>query len=75
MTSQIIWWYKGGGWNTSLVFLPPEESLDLLNKKRFTLWVVALLEVCDVTNNGLHLFATLDLPRIRKLSRQVVLSF
>ena len=31
------------------------ESLDLLNKMRFILWAAALLEVCDVTNNGHHL--------------------
>ena len=29
--------------------------LDLLNKMRYILWVVALLEACDVTNNGGHL--------------------
>jgi len=31
------------------------ESFDLLNKMRFILWAVALLEACDVTNNGRHL--------------------
>ena len=33
------------------------ESLcrDLLNKMKYILWVVALLEACDVTNNGRHL--------------------
>ena len=31
------------------------KSLDLLNKKRFILWVVALPEVCDVTNNDRNL--------------------
>ena len=31
------------------------ESFDLLNKMRYILWVVALLEVRDVTNNGRHL--------------------
>ena len=36
-------------------FLPSMKSLDLLNKKRFILWVVALPEVCDVTNNGRNL--------------------
>ena len=37
--------------------LPLEESLSflLLNKMRYILWVVALLEACDVTNNGRHL--------------------
>ena len=41
-------WYK-------VEFLPSVESLDLLNKMRFILWTAALLEVCDVTNNGHHL--------------------
>ena len=36
-------------------FLPSIETLDLLNKKRFILCVVALLEACDVTNNGRNL--------------------
>ena len=33
------------------------ESLcrDLLNKMKYILWVVALLEACDVTSNGRHL--------------------
>ena len=31
------------------------ESLDLLNKKRFMLWVVVLPKACDVTNNGRNL--------------------
>ena len=36
-----------------LIFL--NRSLDLLNKIRYILSVVALLENCDVTNNGRHL--------------------
>ena len=36
--------------------LPLVESLnDLLNKMRYILWVVALMEACDITNNGCHL--------------------
>ena len=31
------------------------KAFDLLNKMRYILWVVALLEACDVTNNGRHL--------------------
>ena len=31
------------------------KAFDLLNKMRYILWVVALLEVCDATNNGRHL--------------------
>ena len=35
--------------------LPLLESLWSSDKIRYILWVVALLEVCDVTNNGRHL--------------------
>ena len=31
------------------------KAFDLLYKMRYILWVVALLEACDVTNNGRHL--------------------
>ena len=31
------------------------KAFDLLNKMRYILWVVALLEVCDATNSGRHL--------------------
>ena len=31
------------------------KAFDLLYKMRYILWVVALLEACDVTNNGHHL--------------------
>ena len=31
------------------------KAFDLLNKMRYILWVVALLEVCDITKNGRHL--------------------
>ena len=31
------------------------EAFDLLNKRRYILWMVALLEVCDVTSRGRHL--------------------
>ena len=30
------------------------KAFDLLNKMRYILWVVALLEGCDVTNNGVR---------------------
>ena len=32
-----------------------KASFDHLNKMRYILWVVALPEACDVTNNGHHL--------------------
>ena len=60
-------WYKGDG----LIDYPPLEFLiccsiskrfclqwkafHLLYKMRYILWVVALLEVCDVTKHGRHL--------------------
>ena len=31
------------------------KAFDLLCKRRYILWVVALLAACDVTNNGRHL--------------------
>ena len=37
------------------MMLPLMETFDLFNKTRYILWVVAPLEVCDVTNNGRHL--------------------
>ena len=39
----------------SETILPSVEAFDNLNKMRYILWVVALLEACDVTNNGRHL--------------------
>ena len=36
------------------------NAFDLLNKMKYTLWVVALLEACDDTNNGHHLGDILD---------------
>ena len=42
------------------------KPLIFLNKMRYILWVVALLEACDITNNGRHLARYLGfLPRIR----------
>ena len=35
-------------------FYPKSKAFDLLNKIRYILWVLALLEACDVTNNGRH---------------------
>ena len=56
---------EGGGWSPSPEFLiccsiskrfcPQWKALDLLNKMSYILWVVALMETCDVTNNGRHL--------------------
>ena len=43
---------------------PSVKAFDLLNKVRYILRVVALLEACDVTINGRHLGYKV-LPRIR----------
>ena len=57
-------WYKGGGWtllefliccSISKRFYLQWKAFDFLNKMRYNLWVVALLEACDVTNNGRNL--------------------
>ena len=57
-------WGGGGGWtplefliccSISKRFYLQWKAFDLLNKMRYILWVVALLEACDVTNNGRHL--------------------
>ena len=55
----------GDGWNLSAEFLMccsiskrfclQWKAFDLLNKMRYILWVVALLETCNVTNKGRHL--------------------
>ena len=57
--------HGGGGWNLSPEFLICcsilkrlylwWKAFDLLYKMSFFLGVVALLEACDVTNNGRHL--------------------
>ena len=54
-----------GGWNPfpefwlccsiSKRFYLQWKAFDRLNKMRYILWVVALLEACDVANNGRHL--------------------
>ena len=55
---------EGGSWNPSQKFLIccsiskrfglQWKAFDLLFKMRYILWVVALLEASDVTNNGRH---------------------
>ena len=43
-----------------------ESGFDLLSKMKYILWVVALLEGCDVTKHGRHVGRHLGiLPRIR----------
>ena len=41
--------------STSKPFCHQRIDLDLPKKTAYILWVVALLEPCDVTNNGRHL--------------------
>ena len=31
------------------------KAFDLLNKMRYIIWLMALMDACDVTNNGRHL--------------------
>ena len=42
-------------WSISKRFCLQWKAFDLLNKKRYISWVVALLESCDVTKRGRHL--------------------
>ena len=52
--------------------LPLVESIDLLNKMRYILGVVALLKARDVTNNGRHLGSYQELE-IRLKPREMVI--
>ena len=64
-TPTVVQGRRRGEWNPSPEFLIccsiskrfyfQWKAFDLLNKMRYILWVVALLETCDVTNNGRHL--------------------
>ena len=83
-------WHKGGGggWMESLswvfdmlqyfeTILPLVESLWSSQQDcRYISWVVALLEACDVTNNGLHLGCHLGFYQeleIRLKPREIVI--
>ena len=74
------------GWNPSPEFLIccsilkrlylQWKAFDLLNKMRYILWLVALLEACYVTNNGRHLGGHLGFYReleIRLKPREMVI--
>ena len=66
---RISPWFKGGGagdeWNPFLKFWTccsvskrfylQWKAFEVLNKMRYILWVVTLLEACDVTEHGRHL--------------------
>ena len=43
------------------------KAFDLLNKMRYILYVVALLEACNVTNNGRHLGHHLRFDKVLKI--------
>ena len=54
------------------------KAFDLLSKMRYILWVVALLEACDVTKNGRHLGRHLEFyqeSEIRLKQRGMVIFF
>ena len=74
-------WYKGGGmepllsfWCCSILkpFYLQWKAFDLLNKMRYMIRVVALLEACDVTNNGCHLGFYQELEIRWKLQEMVI---
>ena len=78
-------WYKGGGggwWSPSLEVLVCSSILkrfclqwkafDLLNNMRYILWVVAMLEACDITNNGRQLGFYQELKIRLKLQKTVI---
>ena len=49
------------------------KAFDLLYKMRYILWVVALLEACDVNNDGRHLGFYQELE-IRLKPREIISS-
>ena len=73
---------KGDEWNPSPEFLIccsisklfyfQWKAFDLLNKMRYILWVVAMLEACDITNNGRHLGFYQDLEIRLKLREMAI---
>ena len=48
------------------------KAFDFLNKMRYIFWVLALLEACDITNNGRHLGFYQELE-IRLKPREMVI--
>ena len=80
-------WYNGGGggggwWSPSLEvlicssilkwFCLQWKAFDLLNKMRYILWVVALLEARDINNNGRQLGFYQELEIRLKLQKMVI---
>ena len=72
----------GGWWSPSLEVLVCSSILkrfclqwkafDLLNKMRYILWVVAMLEAFDITNNGRQLGFYQELEIRLKLQKMVI---
>ena len=53
-------------------FYPQWKAFDLLNKVRYILWELALLEACVIANNGRHLGFCQELE-IRLKPREMVI--
>ena len=81
-----LWTYWGGGGGGGVGSYPSSEfficcsiskrfclkwkASDLLSKMRYILWIVAVLEACDVTNNGRHLGFYQELEiKFKKIAR------
>ena len=56
-------WYKGGGGGWMEPLAGVFDMLQFFDKMRYILWVVGLLDACDVTNNGPILAAILDFTK------------
>ena len=59
-------------WNDFTVSWKPLKAFGFLNKMRYVLGVVALLEACDVTNNGSRLVFYQELKIISKPLEMVI---
>ena len=74
-------WYKrrvDGTPPQRFLFCLHWKAFDLLNKMRYILWMVALLEACYVTNNGRHLCRYLGFYQeleIRLKQREIVIAW
>ena len=66
-TPPRSFWFVEVFWNEFTLSGKP-----LLNKMRYILWVMALLEACDVTNNGCHLGFYQELEIRIKLQEMVI---
>ena len=71
-TATVVqrWGGGGGGMGCLKGFYLQWKAFDLLYKRRYISWVVALLGACDVTNNGLGFYQGLE---IRLKPREMVI--